>query len=178
MEIISASVWAADLNLPFLSIDTGTILFTLINLAILVFGLKHFLFRPVNDILAKRQTEVDRSLNEAEAAKAEAEAAKAEYAEKLTAVKEESAEMLRKAARRAQERSDEIVAAAKAEVAAVMQQNEAELEREKRRAASELRAEVSGLAVMVAEKVVGREINPADHARLIDEFIDSVGDVQ
>ena len=141
MAIFSATVWAADVNLPFLSIDTGTILFTLINLAILVFGLKHFLFKPVNSILAERQSAVDKSLNEAEQAKSEAEAAKAE-------------------------------------AAAVMQQNAAELEREKRRAASELRAEVSGLAVMVAEKVVEREINPADHARLIDEFIDSVGDVQ
>ena len=178
MVSLSAAVAAAEVKLPFLSIDTGTILFTLINLAILVFGLKHFLFKPVNDILAKRQEAVDKSLNEAEQAKTEAEAARAEYAEKLTAAKEESAEMLKKATRRAQERSDEIVAAAKAEAAAVMQQNEAELEREKRRAASELRSEVSGLAVMVAEKVVEREINPADHARLIDEFIDSVGDVQ
>lgn len=178
MVSLSAAVAAAEVKLPFLSIDTGTILFTLINLAILVFGLKHFLFKPVNDILAKRQEAVDKSLTEAEQAKSDAEAAQAEYAEKLAAAKEESAEMLRRATRRAQERSDEIVAAAKAEAAAVMQQNEAELEREKRRAASELRSEVSGLAVMVAEKVVEREINPADHARLIDEFIDSVGDVQ
>ncbi|MBQ5334560.1 MAG: F0F1 ATP synthase subunit B [Oscillospiraceae bacterium] len=178
MVSLPAAVAAAEVKLPFLSIDTGTILFTLINLAILVFGLKHFLFKPVNDILAKRQEAVDKSLTEAEQAKSEAEAAQAEYAEKLAAAKEESAEMIRRATRRAQERSDEIVAAAKAEAAAVMQQNEAELEREKRRAASELRSEVSGLAVMVAEKVVEREINPADHARLIDEFIDSVGDVQ
>ena len=142
MVSLSAAVAAAEVKLPFLSIDTGTILFTLINLAILVFGLKHFLFKPVNDILAKRQEAVDKSLNEAEQAKTEAEAARAEYAEKLTAAKEESAEMLKKATRRAQERSDEIVAAAKAEAAAVMQQNEAELEREKRRAASELRSEV------------------------------------
>ena len=160
----------------FLSIDTGTILFTLLNTLILFLGLKHFLFKPVNGILEKRQEEVDRSLHEAEQAKAEAEAAQAEYARKLADAKEESAEMLRKAARRAQERSDEIVSAAKAEAAAVMQQNEQELERERRRAATALRGEVSGLAVAVAEKVVGREINPDDHARLIDEFINSVGD--
>ena len=60
----------------------------------------------------------------------------------------------------------------------LMQQNRDELERERRKAESALRSEVSGLAVMVAEKVVEREINQEDHARLIDEFIDSVGDVQ
>ena len=59
-----------------------------------------------------------------------------------------------------------------------MQQNRDELERERRKAASALRSEISGLAVAAAEKVVEREINQADHERLIDEFIDSVGDVQ
>ncbi len=162
----------------FLSIDIGTILFTLLNLLLLFLGLKHFLFKPVNGILEKRQEEVDRKLQEAETAKSEAEAEREAYTQKLADAKEESAEMLRKATRRAQERSDEIVAAAKAEAAAVMQQNEQELERERRRAATALRGEVSGLAVAVAEKVVGREINQADHERLIDEFIDSVGDVQ
>ena len=179
MGYLSAPVLlAAEGNLPFLSIDTGTILFTLINLLILFFGLKHFLFKPVNEVLEKRQQAVDQSLKEAEEAKALAEASQAEYAEKLAAAKEESAEMMRKATRRAQQRSDEIIAAAKADAVVIRQQNEQELEREKRRAESQLRSEVSGLAVMVAEKVVGREINQADHERLIDEFIDSVGDAQ
>ena len=162
----------------FLSIDTGTILFTLINTLILFLGLKHFLFKPVQKILSERQTAVDKSIQDAEEAKSRAEAAETEYTEKLIAAKEESAELIRKATRKAQQRSDEIVAEAKADAAAIRQQNEEELAREKRRAEIELRSEVSGLAVMVAEKVVGREINSEDHARLIDEFIDSVGDTE
>ncbi len=166
------------MKLGFLSIDTGTILFTLANTLILFFGLKHFLFKPVNRILEERQTAVDQTLKDAEDARDRAETAETTYQEKLEQVKEESAEMMRSATRRAQKRSDEIIAQAKAEAAGILQQNAEELEREKRRAEQELRSEVSGLAVMVAEKVVEREINPQDHARLIDEFIDSVGDVQ
>ena len=162
----------------FLSIDLGTILFTLANTLILFFGLKHFLFQPVQNILAQRQEAVDKSIKDAETAKERAEQAEAEYTEKLSAAKEETAAMMRTATRRAQQRSEEIVAAAKAEAAGIMKQNADELERERRKAESELRAEVSGLAVMVAEKVVGREINPDDHARLIDELIDSVGDAE
>lgn len=166
------------MKLGFLSIDIGTILFTLCNTVILFLALRHFLFQPVQKILAERQSAVDQSIKDAEDAKARAEAAENEYAEKLANAKEESAAMLRNAARKAQQRSDEIVAKAKEEAAGIMQQNRDELERERLRAASELRSEVSGLAVMVAEKVVEREIKPEDHARLIDEFIDSVGDVQ
>ena len=162
----------------FLSIDLGTILFTLINTLILFFGLKHFLFKPVQKILTERQEAVDQTMKDAEDARTRAEQAESEYTEKLTGAKEESAEMLRIATRKAQKRSDEIIAQANAEAAGIMQQNRDELEREKRRAESELRSEVAGLAVLAAEKVVEREINPDDHARLIDEFIDSVGDVQ
>ena len=166
------------MKLGFFSIDIGTILFSWINLMILFFALKHFLFKPVQKILSERQAAVDQTLQDAEDARERAEAAESEYTEKLTKAKEESAEMLRNATRKAQQRSDEIVAQARAEAAGIMQQNRDELEREKRRAESALRSEVSGLAVLVAEKVVEREINPEDHARLIDEFIDSVGDVQ
>ena len=166
------------MKLGFLSIDPGTILFTLANTLILFLGLKHFLFKPVNKILEERQTAVDQTLRDAEDARDRAETAETEYREKLDKAKEESAELMRNATRKAQKRSDEIIAKAKADAAGIMQQNAEELEREKRRAEHELLGEVSGLAVMVAEKVVGREINPEDHARLIDEFIDSVGDVQ
>ena len=145
---------------------------------ILFFALKRFLFKPVQKILTERQAAVDQALNDADEARARAEAAETEYTEKLTQAKEESAEILRNATRKAQQRSEEIVANARNEAAGIMQHNRDELEREKRRAESQLRSDVSELAVLVAEKVVGREINQTDHARLIDEFIESVGDVQ
>ncbi|MBR5371098.1 MAG: F0F1 ATP synthase subunit B [Oscillospiraceae bacterium] len=164
--------------LGFLSIDIGTILFTLANTLILFLGIRHFLFKPVNNVLEARQAEVDKSIKAAEEAKANAEAAEQEYREKLTAAKEEAQTMLRNATRKAQQREEEIIASAKAEAAGIMKQNQAELEREKRSAERALRSEVSGLALMVAEKVVEREIKPEDHARLIDEFINSVGDAE
>ena len=162
----------------FLSIDTGTILFTLLNTLILFLGLKHFLFEPVQKILSDRQAAVDRSLEDAESAQKRAEEAEAAYNAKLVNAQEESAEIVRRATRKAQQRSDEIIAGAKADAASIRQHNEEEIAREKRRAQIELRSEVAGLAVSVAEKVVEREINPADHARLIDEFIESVGDAE
>ena len=129
-------------------------------------------------ILSERQAAVDRSLEDAESAQKRAEEAEAAYNAKLVNAQEESAEIVRRATRKAQQRSDEIIAGAKADAASIRQHNEEEIAREKRRAQIELRSEVAGLAVSVAEKVVEREINPADHARLIDEFIESVGDAE
>ncbi len=162
-------------ELGFLSIDLGTILFTLANTLILFLGVKAFLFKPVKKIIAQRQEDTDKELRELEEAKSRAQAAEDEYTQKLATAKEESAEMLRTATRRAQQRSEEIVAEAKADAENIMRANTEELERERRKAEAELRGEVSNLAVMVAEKVVEREIHQEDHDRLIEEFIDSVG---
>ena len=99
--------------LDFLSIDIGTILFTLMNTLILFLGLKRYLFAPVNAVLEQRRLTIEQSLREAEDAKIAAGHSKAAYEEKLSAAKEESAEMLRRTSRQAQRRAEEIVAAAK-----------------------------------------------------------------
>lgn len=159
--------------LDFLSVDIGSILFTLLNTLILFLVMKHFLFAPVNRILEARQAAVDSDLTEAAKARASAEALKADYDAKLLGAQEESAELIKTATRRAQSRSDEIVAQARAEALAVRQHAEDEIERDKRRARAELRDEIAELALMAAEKVVEKEIKPEDHDRLLQEFISS-----
>lgn len=48
-----------------LSLDLRTFIFTVINVLVLVFFLYRFLFKPVREILAARQNELDNSYREA-----------------------------------------------------------------------------------------------------------------
>ena len=50
--------------------------------------------------------------------------------------------------------------------------------RSKKRARNELRGEISELAVLVAQKVVEKEITESDHEKYINEFIENVGDLK
>ena len=54
--------------------------------------------------------------------------------------------------------------------------SEEEIEKEKRQMLSDVRGEISDLAVSIASKVVGREINADDHQGYVDEFIRNVGE--
>jgi F-type H+-transporting ATPase subunit b len=47
---------------------------------------------------------------------------------------------------------------------------------EKKQAVNDAKNEISVIAVAIAGKVVGRELNAADHSRLVDEFIDELGE--
>lgn len=90
--------------------------------------------------------------------------------------KEESAEIIKAASQKAVKRSDEIIQNAKAEAANIANKANEEIELEKKRARSQLKNEISDIAVQLAEKVVEKEISQDDHERLINEFIENAGD--
>ncbi|MBR3921350.1 MAG: ATP synthase F0 subunit B, partial [Oscillospiraceae bacterium] len=113
--MILPCIASGALNLEFLSIDPGTIVGTLLNTLILFLVIKHFLFGKVNQILEERKKYVEDSYSEADKARETAKALEAEYDEKIRNAKEESADIIRSATLKAQQRSDEIVFAAKNE---------------------------------------------------------------
>jgi F-type H+-transporting ATPase subunit b len=52
---------------------------------------------------------------------------------------------------------------------------EQDIAQERRKAVNEIKDEIGSMAMEIAGKVIGREINEKDHAKLIDEFINNVG---
>lgn len=167
---------AGDIT-DFLSIDLHTIIPNWLNLLILFLVFKHFLFKPVNKILESRKEEVANTYKEADEAKENAKALEAEYSSKLANAKEESAEIVKAATKKAQIRSDEIIADAKAEAKAVVDNAHDQIEREKKIAVNQIKDEITDIALSAATAVVEKEINRKDNERLIESFIDGVGEL-
>lgn len=153
-----------------------TFIFTICNLLILTWGVKHFLFVPVLLVLAKRQEAIDTRYAEAEKAETSAKQMQAEYEQRLATAKEEATDIVQTATARAQQRSEEMVTTARAEAAALKAKAETEIEGERRKAAGELKNDIAGIALDIAGKVVEKEIDEKAHKNLIDAFISGVGD--
>ena len=158
------------------SLAPWTMIFTICNLFILTAGVKHFLFDRVTAVLDARQAEVDGIYGDAEQAKSEAQAMREEYEQRLAGAEEKAGEIVRTASAAAQRRGEEIVRDAKDSAEALRRRTEEELRREKRRAENEIRDEGSGIALEIAGRVVEKEIDPARHEKLIEEFISGLGD--
>ena len=166
-----------NINFEFLSIDPVTIIGVLCNTMILFLVFKFVLFKRVKAVVEKRREEISKTYKEADAALESAKMKEDEYTEKLSSAKEESAEIVKNATVRATQRSDEIIAAAKTEAMNITAKANADIEAEKKRAVNQIKDEISGIAVSIAETVVSRQIdNDADQDRLIDEFIAGIGD--
>ena len=158
----------------FIGVDFFTALFVLLNTIIIFLVAKKYLTGPIMGLIEKRQKEVDESYARARQAEDEAGALKKEYEGKLAEAKQTSDRLVREALDQARLREDEIVAQAKSESAAILEKAYRDIELEKKKARNELKDEISGMAVSLAEKVTAKEIDAEYHARLIDGFISSL----
>ena len=153
-----------------------TIILQICNLLLTIWLFKKFLLKPVQNILQKRQELVNADLDAAAKANEEAQQAKEDYAKSLEGAKEEAAELVRSAAKTAQTRSEQIILEAKEEAAAIRAKASEDVARERKNAVNEIKNDISDLAVSIASKVVEKEISEEEHAKLIEDFIDKMGD--
>ena len=158
-----------------LGVNPWTALFTLLNTLTIYFVAKKLLFGPVMKIIAERQQEIDNMYADAGSAKEQAEAMRSEYQGRLTEAQTTSDRIVREAVARGQAREEAIVRQAQAEAAAIMDKAAADIEREKKKALNEVKDEISDIAMSIAGKIVGRELNAADQSSLVDSFIDELG---
>ena len=144
-----------------------TFIAQILNLFIQMYLFKKFLFKPIQNILAQRQQEVDTLYADADSAKQDAESAKAEYESHLLTARTEAEEITARAVKNAQTRS---------EAAAMREKASRDIELERRKAMNEMKSEISGLAVEIASKVAEKEIDEKQHEALIERFIDELGE--
>ena len=85
--------------------------------------------------------------------------------------------MVREAVARAQGREEEILRQASLEAAAIKERASADIAQEKKKAINEAKDEISDMAMAIAEKIVGRELNDKDQSALVDSFIEELGSV-
>lgn len=162
-------------SLDVISINIWQIIISLVNLLILFFILKKFLYKPVREMLAKRQAAVDEVYSLANEALEAAHRDREEYEQKLLGADEECDELLRTAQQNAARRSGSIIKEAEEKAAGMIRRAENEIELEKNGATAEMKHQIAELSVQLAEKLLEREMNADDHREFIDSFINSIG---
>lgn len=160
----------------FVGVNFWTALFILLNTLIIFFVAKKFLFVPVMKIITDRQQEIDDMYTQAGDAKDTAVKLQQEYEEKLAQAATTSEELVRQAAVRAQSREEEIIRQANERAEAILEKTTADIAQEKKKALNDAKDEISVIALAIAGKVVGRELNGEDQSKLVDSFIEELGE--
>lgn len=154
------------------------LVFTIINLIVLFVLMRIFLFKPVNNIIAKREEAIRKQFDDADAVRKEAENLKTEYEASLAGAKDESARLITEAKEKARGKYDRIVKSADEEVNKKIQKAQETIEEEKQKTMRNMQSEIQGLVVAAAAKVVGSQVQAGDSSRLYDDFIAEMGETK
>ncbi len=160
----------------FISIAPWTVIFQILNLLLLMVLFKKYLFKPVTEILEKRQAEIEGHYQEAQQAETDAKAMKADYESKMAGARQEADRVIKTATESANAMSASIVEDARTQADQLKRRAQTEIDLERRRAFDEVKGELSGIALDIASQVIEREVNEKDHEAFIDEFIKNVGE--
>ena len=148
--------------------------FTIINLLILYFLLRKFLFGRVRDVMDKRAQEVENSFEDARKAREEADAVKAKYEAAAGAAKEESEQEAARIRSEADQEREKILVKAREEAEKIVLeagQKADRLREDKLRSAGD---ELADLVAEAADKLDAAEgkYSTEDNRRLFDAFLD------
>jgi F-type H+-transporting ATPase subunit b len=146
-----------------------------VNFLILLLILQRLLYRPFLAKMEERTQAIQKSLDEAQAARAEAARQQEENTARLRAAHAEAAAIREQALKEAAEEQKRLVDAARAESQRLVETAKAQMDADVRRAREELRREVGELATAVAEKLVRRSLRDEDHRRIVADAIAKVG---
>lgn len=149
-------------------IDWSTLALQTVNVVVLVWLLSRFLFRPVSDIIAKRQAAarklIDDASRERDAAHAEHERARAERAS-LAAARDDA---LKDALAQAAAERERLIAAARADAQALRDAARAQADADAVQRAKALDARATRLAIDIAAKLLARLPDSARVAGFVD----------
>jgi F-type H+-transporting ATPase subunit b len=152
-----------------------SLLIQAVNFLLLLVLLTKLLYRPLLAKMNERTQAIQKSLDEAQQARAEAQKERDEFAAKIQAAYAEAQGIRAAALKDAADEQRRLVDAARAEAARLVASARQEMDQDVRRARQALREEVADLAIAVSERLIKKSLNDADHRRVIDDAIARMG---
>ncbi|MCR5627324.1 MAG: hypothetical protein K6F99_08400 [Lachnospiraceae bacterium] len=161
-----------------LNISPTTMVFTIINLLILFFILRKFLFKPINNIIAKREEEMKAAEEEIRKREEETIDLKAQLDEQLANIEDEKTAILADTNAKAAIEYDKIVNAAKDEAAVIIDDatKKAIIEQERVKKAAE--GQIADIVVQATEKMLAGTVSEEENRELYEKFLNKAGGSQ
>ena len=147
----------------------------LVSFGILLLLLKKYAFGPLVNMMAKRQEGIRNDIELAEKNRKEAEQYLKEQQEAIQKARLEAHQMIENAKATSVAQAEEILSSAKSEAERLKDQAVREIQLEKDQAVAALREQIGSLSVLLASKIIEKELDMKTQSDLIDQFMKEVG---
>lgn len=159
-----------------LNLSPTDMLWTVVNVFVLYFFLRKFLFKPVTNMIESRQQEIEHNITAAEDQRIKAETMLEEYNDKLKNAGHEASQLVSQAKNRAEHEYQSILKNAHSDAKRLTRETEEQLEADRLTMLAGVRKEVATLALLAAGKIAEHEISLEDDQALLESFLSEVGE--
>jgi len=165
---------SSDGSNPILVLDPGLFIWTILSFLLLMVLLTKFAWNPLLKVLNEREEKIRSSLEKAEEAEKKLETLNLKGEEILRNAKAESQKLLSSSKELAQNLKKEIELEAKEKSASIINQSRKQIKAERDEVIGEIKSELSSLSILIAEKLLKKNISSQENFKLIDESIEKV----
>jgi len=159
---------------PLLRPDPGLFIWTILTFIVLLGLLAKFAWRPLLQALESRQSAIRKSLDDADRARQELERLNAESAQIIARGRQEADAIITQSRSDGERVREEIRHKARAEADLIVKNAERQIQLETSRALEQIRHEAVELSVMIASKIIQRNLTKEDNERLIEDALRQV----
>ncbi|QHT63502.1 F0F1 ATP synthase subunit B [Paenibacillus lycopersici] len=156
-------------------IEWSNFFIQLIAFGILYWLLSRYAFGPLFSIMEQRKQFVKEQLDNAENSRKQAEQQFEEQKQTLQQARKDAYDILEQAKQTSSKQADEIVQTAKSEASRLKDEAVKDIESEKNKAIAALRGQVSGMSVMIASKIIEKQIDDKSQEQLVNQYLNEVG---
>lgn len=154
-----------------MQINPGVMVWTLVIFLCLLFVLGKYAWRPILDMLRKREERIRDSLQKADQAARDAEQALAEQRAGLERERQEMAEAMRRVREEAENSARTLLERAHHETEELAERARRQVEDERDRAIEQIRREAVDIALDAATHLLGRTLSQDDHRRIVEDYV-------
>lgn len=154
--------------------DPGLFIWTILTFLVLLGLLAKFAWRPLLQALDSRQAAITKSLDDAQQARVELERLQRESAQIIREARVEAESIVSRSRSDAERLKEEMKQSARSEAATIVKNAERQIELETQRALQQIRHEAVDLSVMIASKLIQRNLSKEDNEKLIEEALKQV----
>ena len=157
-------------------VEWGTTIVTFATFVILLALLKKFAWGPLKEVMDKRERDINKYIDDAEQAKINAQKLEEENRKTLKETQDEVQRILDDAKIQARKQHEEIIHEANVRANGMIETAQSEINSEKERALADINNQVSELSVLIASKVLRKEISEQDQKDLVEKYLKEAGD--
>ena len=154
----------------------GDMIIQLITFIILLALITKFAWKPLMNVMQEREQHIASEIDQAEQSNQEAKRLMNEANDELKKTRQNAQQIIDDANETAKNQQADLIKAAKEEAARIKENARLEIEQERDKAIQALQTQVSSLSVQIASKVIEKELSETEQEKLINDYLEKVGE--